>query len=690
MKRRSGQRAFGHFLLAIVAATFSELPARIFAADPPAAHADRYGDPLPEHAVARLGTVRFRPAHGAWAIAISPDGSRVATGSDPGTSGGLVEIWDTSNGQMTGRLVVDTDMILALEWSPDGRRIAVSGGKWVEVVNPESMKSIRRFTNPVQTKVSNLRFWSVRWSPSSHQIAAVNLADNGVYLLDAESLTVLKTWNYPQPVYAAAFSTDGKQLAIGGNNVLEVRVIDPFAGKLSMTNIPEKVRSVAFSPDGKNVAAAADPTDGTKGPVRLWNAATGEHVATLEPRGVLCDGLAYSADGKTLVYGGDDGVCIWDIAGNRLRARLSAAGANRRHFSMTPDGRFLAAGEHRIVIWDVAEARQIGGKTDANGSVVFGAACLPDGKRVASAGGDGQIRYWELSTGKLLQTIVGTKRKYGILSLAIARDGRTLATGDSAGTISLWTADSGDSLGRLPSLEQANNIPRSINALDFSPGNDILASGDFSSAVTLWSVKERRAVQSHDTDNMVSRVRFSPDGKLLASSAFMKPVRIWNASESKEVKIIPASKGDFFVPFDFGADSRSIFAQGFPKESAAGQSGPAQKQDQRVLRLLNCYSGDEIWSSIPTEPIGMIALSPNGRLVATSAAYNGDGIQFWSARTGKLLFEVKGGHTGTIRALAFTPDSTRLVSGSQDTTLLVWDITHALKLADAEQAGKKQ
>ena len=75
---------------------------------------DLYGDPLPEGAIARFGTLRFRPRDTSYATAASPDGKRIAVGSWPGYAKSRVEIFDAETGKLTTTLVDDTSNIISL------------------------------------------------------------------------------------------------------------------------------------------------------------------------------------------------------------------------------------------------------------------------------------------------------------------------------------------------------------------------------------------------------------------------------------------------------------------------------------------------------------------------------------------------------------------------------------------------
>jgi WD40 repeat protein len=145
---------------------------------------------------------------------------------------------------------------------------------------------------------------------------------------------------------------------------------------------------VVYSPDGKYLASAAGQA------ARIWNAATGETIFTLEAKDT--DGIAYSPDGTRLATAGRDGTArIWDAArGTALTEPLVHAG------------------------------------------YINSAAFSPDGTRLVTVSSDPTAQTWDATTGK--PVVVPSPHPDAVLAAAWSPDGRELLTVDG-NTASLWT-----------------------------------------------------------------------------------------------------------------------------------------------------------------------------------------------------------------------------------------------------------
>jgi serine/threonine protein kinase len=215
---------------------------------------------LASKAATRLKRTLTGHTNSVYAVAFSPDGKTLASGSNDRT----VKLWDIETSELRGTLGGHTDGVYSVAFSPDGRSLA-SGSN-----------------------------------------------DTTVNLWDVETQELRRTLvGHTGAVYSVSFSEDGKQL-FSGSNDKTVRVWDLYSGELKRTlrGLDDSVDAVATSPDGNTLASAS--LDNT---VKLRDIRTGELKFSLTGHRRPVTSVAFSADGKTLASGSfDKTVRLWDVS----------------------------------------------------------------------------------------------------------------------------------------------------------------------------------------------------------------------------------------------------------------------------------------------------------------------------------------------------------------------------------------
>ncbi len=257
-------------------------------------------------------------------VSWSPDGKRVATGSEDGTA----RVMETETGKEVARLA-HGGRVFSVSWSPDGKRVATgSEDKTARVMEAETGKEVVRLAHEGGVN-------SVSWSPDGKRVATGS-GDFGSFkgtarVMEAETGKEAARLAHEGGVLSVAWSPDGKLVATGSWDKT-ARVMEAKTGKEVARLAHEgSVLSVGWSLDGKLVATGSD--DYT---ARVMEAKTGKEVARLAHQDSV-GSVGWSPDGKRVVTLSDD-VRVMDAATGEEGVRIGIRAAGAR---FSGDGRFL-------------------------------------------------------------------------------------------------------------------------------------------------------------------------------------------------------------------------------------------------------------------------------------------------------------------------------------------------------------
>ncbi len=570
-----------------------------------------------------------------WGLAFSPDGTMLASGSSDQT----IRVWDITSEQCIHVLRGHTHRVRSVTFSSDGTQLASASEDhtiriW-DVGNGELLHILTGHTNPVR---------EVAFTPDGETLVSGS-DDHTVRIWDITTGKCLKILRgHDSQIWSLALSCDGKIIASGSDD-RTVRTWDITTGKCLkiLHGHTNWICSLDFTPDGKYLASGS--ADGT---VRLWNVTTGQPLNTLLGHKNWVNSVRFSPDGTTLASGShDQTVRLWETGTGHCLMTLQGHSSWVKSVAFNPQGSLLASGDRVVRLWDAKNGNNIA-VLQGHSSWIRALAFSPDGTLLASGSDDRTIRIWKVRTAQPLYILQGHTNR--IKSIAFNPDGTLLVSGSDDHTVRLWDVR----LGRhLKILHGHTNRIRSVT---FNPRGTIFASGSDDRTVRVWDTQTDQSLYTLEGHtNRVWSIAFSPDGTLLATGSEDHTIRLWEVSTGHCLNILHGHTNPVWS-IAFSADGTML----------------ASSSEDRSVRLWEVKSGRCLHVLTGhTNPIWTIAFSPDSRIVASGS--HDHTIRLWDNHLGKNLAILRG-HTDPVWALAFSPDSKTLASSSDDGTCRLWDV----------------
>lgn len=602
---------------------------------------DLLGDPLPKNAVQRLGTTRLRYS-GVNDVRYLPDGRGLIA------SGRRIEIWDLAAGRMQTNLVVSRSGVVSMMPRKDGKVLLVadSGGN-VREWDLDQRRELRSWATG--QKGLNLAYYS----PDETRVLTCGTRPPTLKewnLADARELIAIsgRMHSFTEAVYGA----DGRTAIAGGpaGSDAVLAHYDLRTGTLLHEWLKDYnlyARCLAVSPDGARLLA------GSRSKATEWQLDGYKPLAGFTGHlGGAVVSLAYCKEPDQLLTGSRDGsIRRWNRLKKQVLARWWPHPEYVTRLQVSPDGKWVLS----YGGGGVAECSIVDGaprlKWERHTQPVQCAAALSGG-RVVSGSTDGTLRVWDSFSGHSLLTIRATNLI--AQTVAVSPDGKRVAAGCKDGVIRELALDDGC---LLRELKGHTGYVRSLRY----GATGLISSGDDGS-IRFWSAAATEPARVIEGDLIaqaghrggVLSIALSPDGERLLSGGRDGTMRLWRVSDGKQMAVFDQHRS--WV-------EAVAFAGGNRRAASVSRDGCLRLWDLQTKQLL-------AEMNVGGTP-GALACSADGSRAYVSGRTGI--VTCWDLVNAKQVAALKG-HGDAVTALALAEDGKHLISASEDTTLLVWQV----------------
>ncbi len=365
-----------------------------------------------------------------------------------------------------------------------------------------------------------------------------------------------------------------------------------------------------------------------------------------------------ASDGKLLTAGTDDRVLTWDVRrGTAVNERLVDT-SQATQLVLSPDGRRLAVArpDGALALWSLSTAEPVERPLLGHSGLIAALRFFPDGKWLASAGEAGDLAVWD-PAGQRVASIPAAEAGE-ILSLAAAPDGLHVALGLTGGRVRIVDVVRGSVRDEWTEAGSA--------AVAYSPDGQTLVSSDLvDGRIAFRDTNDGRLRKTLEFPGVVLRtIALDPTGRLLAYADADQTLAVV-AWETGDVVAEYRGHADRIGALAFYAadavvsasDDRTVKVWDVPGRPAAESLAA---DDSKTLAATIDHAGHRLATAGYDTTIRLTALPQDAR---TADVPPDNDAQLLS------------GHSGAVYAVRFLPDDRRLLSGSEDGSLRLWNLT---------------
>jgi WD40 repeat protein len=531
-------------------------------------------------------------------IAVSPDGKTLVT---DGPDGNLIP-WDPRTGKPLLAPGTGGPGVLDVTFDRSGNLFAASyqNGS-IDIFDTTTVQPhIPMISVPSLLASTPVPVMRIAFSPDGHTIAAVS---DHLELFNADTGTSIRSIRVGATKVTAlgalVYSPDSHRIVTGGEAVQLWNADTGAQLGATMSGHTAPVFGAAFSPDGRQIATAS--LDGT---LRLWSATVGQAMRGPDP---IVGEVAFSPDGQRVAASGDTAVAQWDINSGQSRPPLTQSDTGAKYFGFTDGGRIVTqAADGTVQAWDANSGQPASPPVHINIPQELGKSAFSGNGHTLATGetDNGTIRLWDVATGRSIGQPMKVDPPVALHGLAFSPDGHHLAADDTDG-LRLWNADT-TQLER-PVMTNPGSIPVSPGVA-FSRDGTIVAAGRYDGAVELWDASTRKPLAKSPLlghTSIVTSVAFGV-GHQLVSGGVDRTMRLWDTAAGTATAA-PLTASDAITSVALSPDGRLAATAGL---DGTVLLSPALSDPSQLCDKLMSNMSHKQWRDWVSPAIGYITVCP--------------------------------------------------------------------------------
>ena len=596
------------------------------------------------------------------AIAYSSDANLIATASDDHT----IKIWN-QNGELLDSLSGHEDKVTNIHFQP----VANSSSSEKSRTNSYLLASSSADNTAILWRIENNQGNQLK-KLEGHSDAVTDIIFKDDLLVTSSGDGTIKLWREDGRFITTLF---GHQAAIntiqaspsylvsGGEdgNIIIWEINNTGSKKIRTIAASDKgITSIALTNDQKTIIAVSDYWE-----VTSWNLDNGNKsdLQSFSANRESINDISLSHDNQFLVNGTLEGkINIYNTEGV-LQQTLNAHSGAVLDIDFRPlppvdnnsKNNYLMASastDKTVRLWRINQSAVVKdqGITSIANSPINAAA-------FATADVAGKIKIWQLSNNnqELIHSLPGHQST--INQITYSQDGKLLASASAEDEIKIWDTESGE---LIDTLKTESPQARGINSISFSQDRNFLIAADEDKTIQIWDLTNSTILSSFTGhSDRIQTITVSPDNKIIASAGNDRTIKIWNIKG--ELLQTIAKHDQEINSLQFTADSKILASASSDNTIKLWQVKSSGTIKPKELYVLSGHQNG----------ITSLAFSQDGKLLVSGS---GDRtIKLWQTKGGTLLKTLEG-HSSKINSIALINNDKTIISSDEQQGLFIWNL----------------